>query len=549
MTHYIHGFHAGSRNDGYGSTGAQNMEDRPGWIVFTEIAGIDGGDYSLYKSKGFGVIVRLNHGYHPNGTIPERHSYPEFAVACAMHVKNSKGVDVWIIGNEPNHSQERPNGVPISSKDYADCFRACRDTIKSYTPAAQVVVAAVAPYNNETGDFGDYQVDVLHLLNGAYDGVAVHAYTHGPDPALITSPQHMGPPFEAYHYNFRVYRDLLARIPPDVPIYLTETNQDDPWLDVNWGWVQEMYREVDAWNTDNPRQVIRCACLYRYPTFDQWYIAGKGAVVEDFRQAVDIGYTWTEREPEPPEPEPPDPPEEDDMKVIFTSKMDDGFYRYDGIGPLTVPVGSVPLWEHDGHPDSDLPRPEYAERTPPHTHQGSPYAAGIFTMHATQEGALVWRIDGVEPGKPVKASCWTMGDEDQNAQMGMQLGIALHDPGEGAIEVVTAPDGRATGELYSRVDVWSAWHNGKPNNEWVELHTPEAIAEGYTVWIVMLARADYKLPSHMHFDDLVVMAETDVDPPDPGPHPPTECNALTAAQVRAIVREELDRTRLTGITA
>jgi murein DD-endopeptidase MepM/ murein hydrolase activator NlpD len=85
----------------------------PGWIVFTEGIGYDinnrsGGDYRAYSNRGLGVIVRLNNGYYPEGTIPNSRNYAAFAQRCANFVANSQGCKIWIIGNEMNYTIERP---------------------------------------------------------------------------------------------------------------------------------------------------------------------------------------------------------------------------------------------------------------------------------------------------------------------------------------------------------------------------------------------------------------------------------------------------------
>jgi len=86
---------------------------RPGWIVFTEGIGSDpkdksGKDYRRWSEQGLGVIVRLNNGYHPGGTIPNESKYADFAERCANFVANSAGARIWIIGNEMNFAIERP---------------------------------------------------------------------------------------------------------------------------------------------------------------------------------------------------------------------------------------------------------------------------------------------------------------------------------------------------------------------------------------------------------------------------------------------------------
>ena len=89
-----------------------------GWILFTEEIGSDpshqGGSqsYGGLSAEGFGIMVRLNNGYYPNGTIPHSSKYEGFAQRCAHFVRNSPGAKIWIIGNETNFTVERP-GVEI----------------------------------------------------------------------------------------------------------------------------------------------------------------------------------------------------------------------------------------------------------------------------------------------------------------------------------------------------------------------------------------------------------------------------------------------------
>ena len=88
----------------------------------------------------------------------------------------------------------------ITPSLYASCFRQCRDAIKLTSGHGddQVVIGAVAPWNNQvtyptnpTGDWVTYFVDVLTLLgDGGLDGITLHTYTHGSDPALDYRHEH-----------------------------------------------------------------------------------------------------------------------------------------------------------------------------------------------------------------------------------------------------------------------------------------------------------------------------------------------------------------------
>ena len=334
--------------------GEQIMADQGvyGWVLFTEELGNDPGnqggvDYSRWADQGFGIIVRLNNGYEPNGTIPFSNRYAEFAARCANFARNSRGCHIWIIGNEMNFTVERPGvefdrsqnpprltrpGEIIQPGMYANCYRQCRAAIRAVPghEKDQVIVGGVAPWNPQTtypgntdGDWVKYLEDILTILGPANcDGISIHAYTHGADPGLIHTDAFMNPPFQKRQYNFRAYRDFMQAIPLSMrhlPVYLTETDQDDAWRNENNGWVQRAYGEIEWWNRQPGNQVIRAVILYRWPNVDKWGIDGKAGVIEDFRKAISFKYSWENAlqsrpsttpvvEPEKPKPEPPKPP-------------------------------------------------------------------------------------------------------------------------------------------------------------------------------------------------------------------------------------------------
>ncbi|MCC6454179.1 MAG: DUF3380 domain-containing protein [Caldilineaceae bacterium] len=280
---------------------------KPGTVVFTEAIGSNpnnksGGDYRWWAERGYRVIVRLNNGYKPDGTIPAPSLYESFAQRCATFVAVSQGCQRWIIGNEPNHEQERPNGQIIRAVDYARCFMLCRNAIKRVNSTHKVIVAAVAPWDQTSGDWLAYWRTMLQTIadnaiadnattnDAGADGISLHAYTHGPDPSLITS-EHRE---HGWLWHFRTYRDQLAAVPASMrhlPVDLTETDQLEPWADANTGWVQMAMREVDAWNRTSGNQMIRSVVLYRWPRHDKVYsFADKAGVQDDFREACKQSY-------------------------------------------------------------------------------------------------------------------------------------------------------------------------------------------------------------------------------------------------------------------
>lgn len=314
--------------------GEQRMLDAgvPGWVLFTEAIGANPNDnsgrsYRDFSDRGLGVMVRLNNAYNPGGTLPFERFYDDFARRCANFVRNSQGANIWIVGNETNHPIEWPGaewnwnvfppqpispdkqGEPITPLRYVRCYRKVRAAIRSVPGHTndQVLIGAVAPWNtltkydgNTVGDWVKYLSDILVALGPEQcGGITIHAYSHGSDPSLITSEVKMTQPeFAQRHWHFRVYRDFVGAIPPNMrhlPLYITEANQgDDAWRNENSGWVRNAYSEINAWNQSHtPR--IRALILYRWPRVgdDRWYIDGKAGVIDDFVMALRQGYKWT----------------------------------------------------------------------------------------------------------------------------------------------------------------------------------------------------------------------------------------------------------------
>lgn len=273
---------------------------RRGWVVVTEAIGSNphdrsGGDYRHLADQGMRVLVRLNNGYGADGTLPHASLYGSFGERCAAFVANTVGADHFIIANEPNHSQERPSGTPIQAHHYVMAFQLAREAIKERRRSAQVLTAAIAPWNVETGDWLLYFQTMLTLLvDTPPDGITLHAYTHGSDPALITSGATMQAPYENRLWHFRHYEQFLAVVPDSMrtlPVYITETNQgDQAWGDVNRGWVRTAYEEIDSWNRRPGKQRIECLCLYRWAQHDRWSIQDKPGVIDDFKQALQANY-------------------------------------------------------------------------------------------------------------------------------------------------------------------------------------------------------------------------------------------------------------------
>lgn len=265
------------------------------WIVISELVGNGmGRDYRSLSERGINVIVRLNHGYGRDGTIPLPDKYDYFAQQCAMFVETSIGCSRWIIGNEPNHEQEWPQGQTIDPYMYAECFTKCVGHIRRRVSGQKIITAAIAPWNVQAGDWISYFSVMLQACSGSDPyGFSIHTYTHGADPSLIRSPAKMDPPYESRHFHFLAYRDFMDAIPysmRDKSVYITETNQDGEWHNDNTGWVKNAYAEIDLWNQTHTQKIV-CLALYRWQKYDKWYIDGKQGVIQDLREAMERNYS------------------------------------------------------------------------------------------------------------------------------------------------------------------------------------------------------------------------------------------------------------------
>ncbi len=304
---------------------------KPGWVVVSvKVNGPDhDGNFAALANKGLGVLTRLNNGYGSDGTIPFAAQYDAFAQQCASFVAGAQGCKIWIIGNETNLGWERPGnnngqgGEVITPPLYAQCFAKARAAIQKLAGHSDdwVIPAPPAPWNNQTayagnesGDWVKYFADILSeciKLGHTPDALTLHTYTHGFVKDLVTSEQMMGAPFSNRRYHFRAYRDFLGAVPAalkNIPVLITETQAADPdwWQNQNSGWIQAAFKEVNEWNAQSTNQPIQALCLFRWQSNPGdppgWSISNRGALVDDFKAALQNAYKV--RMPAAPPPTP-----------------------------------------------------------------------------------------------------------------------------------------------------------------------------------------------------------------------------------------------------
>ncbi|MEP7198183.1 MAG: NBR1-Ig-like domain-containing protein, partial [Chloroflexota bacterium] len=415
---------------------------KQGWVLYTEEIrnNTAGHNYASDSNRGFGVLVRLNWGYDDNGTIPTQDKYPEFADRCKAWVNNSQGANVWIIGNEMNLAGERPGGPADANKItptmYADCFRRCRDAIRSLPNHDDdlVVMGAVAPYNNQTaypgnpsGDWVQYFADILNALEpNNVDGISLHAYTHGADPNLVVSDGKMDPPFNHRSFHFRTYRDFMQAIPAELkrlPVFITEA-QPAPegdgcnaggWIPQQSGsWAAKAYQEINDWNNAQNNQPIQALLLFRWqPSCNAWSIEDKDWIRNGFIQTLSNDYkVIVPGAPLPPPPPPPvktyramflgdnTPPSiaADDEARITVTVQNDGTFVWRADGNSATPVRFGFRW-FDANGNQVLTQTDARTPLPRDIQPGEQVTLTNARIIAPQNvGPLTLRLDMVEEG-------------------------------------------------------------------------------------------------------------------------------------------------------
>ncbi len=310
------------------------------WLTATVAVGHNpndnsGVDFSAYANQGHTVICRINNGYcGSGGTIPLPDQYANFAQRCANFVTHSPGCTIWVIGNETNLASEWPpsgNHLPyVSPQSYAQCFRACYDAIKAVRPTHRVVTQALAPWGGPYGagtacgcthdamplNWVQYLNQMLTAIrnSGGIDGIALHVPSRGYSYADIHSQQKINAGGQYLYWSFYCYKDWLdLGIPPELyhlPVYITECNgnyywkgghPEDPARHYEAGWVQEVLRELNAYNqyaTTVGKPIFRCVNFYRWCSWcDGWNIDGadnpyKSQILSDLDAALTFRYTW-----------------------------------------------------------------------------------------------------------------------------------------------------------------------------------------------------------------------------------------------------------------
>ncbi|MFZ5481838.1 MAG: hypothetical protein ACOZNI_34070 [Myxococcota bacterium] len=240
------------------------LSGKRGWSTETITAweSVDVARYEAMRDEGFTPILRINNGYCCEGTIPLDGDYTAFCEAAAAQALALDGVvDHFVIGNEMNSIWEGDGSRGFTPSEYAACYRECVRKIHAVRPDAQVLVGAVACWNDQTSasgpygyDFDNYWHELIEKTYDVADGVAVHTYGgRGGD----------ADPADDGYWGFQYLDTQLDIIDAAgggaLPIYVTEFNHAaGGWTSSggeNWptdayadGWIQKAFAYVDAVN-------------------------------------------------------------------------------------------------------------------------------------------------------------------------------------------------------------------------------------------------------------------------------------------------------------
>lgn len=237
-------------------------------------------------------ILRLNWGYGTTGTIPLESEDGAYFKSLSTFLAGLQGTTRFIVGNEPNHPQEWPQGKPILVDRYVSFFKGVRQLIRQVNPAYQVFPAAIAPYR---AGWLDYWKGMLGLIaaQGGCEGLAIHAYTRSANPSDIIDPglRMKDAPLTGTFSGFLTYQDALLAVPAplqQLPAHITEFTELLPggWVDKNTGVIKAAYEEINRWNQDSSPTKIHSLHIYRYPNYDSQGFVDKPSVQKDFAEAT-----------------------------------------------------------------------------------------------------------------------------------------------------------------------------------------------------------------------------------------------------------------------
>ena len=258
-------------------------ENLPGWCLIPVYLNTSAQDLQLWKyaEAGIRTLVNLRYSYAVDdggrGTMPPPMHLSAFESACIETMRTNPAAWGFVYCNEMNNQREWPAGCSLTPGYYLDSY----NRVWAAKPdGARLLPGAIDPYNPGWGNWREGWHEVLRLLYGC-DGLAWHAYTHGPDPALIWHDKRFGDdPLTGVFYDLRVLESQQAVIPDklkDKPQIVTECNHfvrhdgETGWEADSGQWVTEAYRYFAG-------RGVAGVCLFRF-NHNDWRFGNLPAVL------------------------------------------------------------------------------------------------------------------------------------------------------------------------------------------------------------------------------------------------------------------------------
>ena len=291
---YIYGIHS------WGDGASGLMNGKGGWTV--EVVNTDYFPWDLtpdqaqrLKNEGFTLILRINKYF--GQTVPaSKTQYDAFALAVSDKAWTFRNyASRFIIGNEMNADFE--GGIPVN--DYRECYTKCRNKIRERLPQAEVLVAAVAPWNPTQSGIGPYPsnrqwlnyfYELVNDLDDDCDGYAIHAYGGRGGDSDPRNDNEMG--FGVFHR----WLEIIGQNPYAAakPVYLTEMNHAAdggsagyPTYPYPSGYIPKLFEAVNSYNEDNGYRV-KAACWFSHANggFPGYNISTNSLMADDFRHST-----------------------------------------------------------------------------------------------------------------------------------------------------------------------------------------------------------------------------------------------------------------------
>lgn len=236
-------------------------------------------DFSSYAAAGIKMLVRLNWGYKPEGTLPSPNNKQDqdmFVHACLETMKTSKGIWGWVIGNEFNNPNEFPNGTHLEPAYVAAIYN--RIWLARPT-SARLTIGATDPYYGPGSDNRKYWTEILAKVNGL-SFLTYHPKTQDSDPDNVDSnAKFSDDPLKWQYLHLRSYQPLMEVVPikfKNLPVIMSEVNPQRKnngqlgWqISTSAEWVRRAAAHFDNWNKQPGTTKVQGVIFYRW-NFDEW---------------------------------------------------------------------------------------------------------------------------------------------------------------------------------------------------------------------------------------------------------------------------------------